>query len=194
MVPEEVPVKFTHGHLLPPILNITMIGLVELSALILLSTLASLGVSQGYYLLRQSQRALSSTEVIDARLSVSPAGGKPRRRARHPLGGRLEYVVGNRWSIGHLVDGSTHGWRVAGKPPSKKETVLALNIFLLVEPVPIMIDEAAVRWVRNSEFGLEVVRLSPEALERLTDYLARSYSTAESVTTAPSALITPCRD
>jgi hypothetical protein len=50
--------------------------------------------------------------------------------------------------------------------------MLSVNLFLPDQAMPIMIDEAVVRWTNGLEFGLELTQMKPDAASRLSDYLA----------------------
>jgi hypothetical protein len=154
-----------------------MISLVEFFIVASLGTLTAAGASHGYNLLRQprSRRAKSSfpsDRYEEADLPSFGAWHTPRRGPRHRMTCRIEYVQEDSYSIGMLVDISKEGWRATGRRPVVRGTVISVNVFLPNQPMPIMIDEAVVRWTNGLEFGLELQEMKPEAASRLSDYLA----------------------
>lgn len=154
-----------------------MISLVEFFIVASLGTLTAAGASHGYNLLRQPRRSRTKGSFPFDHYGESdpPSSGawhQPRRGPRHRVTCRIEYVQGDSCSIGTLVDISKEGWRATGRRPVVRGTVLSINVFLPNQPMPIMIDEAVVRWTNGLEFGLKLKEMKPEAASRLSDYLA----------------------
>lgn len=89
--------------------------------------------------------------------------------------GRIEYVQGDGWMMGTLLDISKAGWRATGPRPVARGTAMAVNLFLPDEPMPIMVDEAVVRWTDGLEFGLELRQMKPGEASRLSDYLTAHF-------------------
>ena len=73
---------------------------------------------------------------------------------------------------GIIKDLSLSGSYVTGTVPVSVGMVLALQIFVPGDPVPLLIDRAIVKWVKASEFGLDFDTLQPEVAERITKVIA----------------------
>lgn len=155
-----------------------MISLVEFCILASLGTLTAAGASHGYNQLRQprsGRRAAAASMTCQDEDSGRPSSGawhEPRREVRHRIRCRIEYIQGDVRSVGTLIDISDRGWRAIGRRSVGRGTVLSLNIFLPEQPIPIMIDNAVVRWTNGPEFGLELTHIKPESASRLSDYLS----------------------
>ncbi len=73
---------------------------------------------------------------------------------------------------GIIKDLSLSGSYVTGTVPVSVGMVLALQIFVPGDPVPLLIDRAIVKWIKASEFGLDFDTLQPEVAERITKVIA----------------------
>jgi hypothetical protein len=170
-----------------------MISLVEFFMIASFGTLTAAGASHGYHLLRQPRgnRAAAPSPSVQDGASDRPSAGAwhtPRQTSRHRVGYRMDYGTGMHCSIGKLVDISRQGWRVVGEQPVVKGTKLSVTMNLPGETMPIMIDEAMVRWTNGNEFGIELTRITPDAAARLSDYLTAHLPASEPV---PVAALSP---
>jgi hypothetical protein len=50
--------------------------------------------------------------------------------------------------------------------------VLSLRLYLQDQPTPLDVDQAIVRWTDNTEFGVELLSLRPDAATRLSGFLS----------------------
>lgn len=161
-----------------------MISLVEFFIIASLGTLTAAGASHGYQLLRQprGRRAAVPSLVGQDEESGQPSAGAwhtPRRGPRYRMTCRIEYVHDETYMIGTLVDISIAGWRASGPRPVARGTVMSVNVFLPDQPMPIMVDEAVVRWTSGLEFGLELTQMKPGEASRLSDYLTAHFPTGQ---------------
>ena len=70
---------------------------------------------------------------------------------------------------GQLKDLSLGGCRIQSAVNVPTGTKLELCIYTDNDPVPMIIDEAAVRWAQQGEFGLEFSSMRKDAQRRLTE-------------------------
>ncbi len=68
---------------------------------------------------------------------------------------------------GKIADLSKEGCAVKSEEPVPKGLYLRLWIFLPGEDSPLEVELASVRWSNDGRFGLEFIRMSVEAQERL---------------------------
>lgn len=68
---------------------------------------------------------------------------------------------------GNVVDLSQRGCCVQCKTPVHPGSTLTVRVHVLPEEPPITIQEAVVRWTRESRFGIEFLSLAPEEWVRL---------------------------
>jgi hypothetical protein len=161
-----------------------MISLVEFWLFASLGTLTAAGASRGYHRLRRHRHGTLRSS-IDVRLQGDegrpPAGAwhEPRWSARYRLSCRIEYIQDDLCSLGMLVDISKNGWRVTGQRAAAKGAVMSVNLFLPDEPMPVMIEQATVRWTDGLEFGLGLNKMRPEEAARLSDYLASRFPASQ---------------
>ncbi len=64
---------------------------------------------------------------------------------------------------------SVGGCKVHSKASVYIGRYLALDVFLRDEQTRLEVDQAAVRWAKEQEFGLEFISMRPEEEERLLD-------------------------
>ncbi len=67
---------------------------------------------------------------------------------------------------------SVGGCKVDSKASVYIGRYLALDVFLRDEQTRLMVDQAAVRWAKEQEFGLEFISMRPEEEERLRDVVS----------------------
>ena len=70
---------------------------------------------------------------------------------------------------GTVSDLSTGGCKVVSEASLYVGMYLALEICPLGQEATLKVDQAAVRWARKEEFGLEFTSMRPEEEERLRD-------------------------
>jgi PilZ domain-containing protein len=69
---------------------------------------------------------------------------------------------------GIIKDLSLSGSYIAGNVSVSVGMVLALQIFVPGDPVPLLIDRATVKWIKGSEFGVDFDTPHPTVAERIT--------------------------
>lgn len=70
---------------------------------------------------------------------------------------------------GQLKDLSVGGCRIQSPVTVPTGTKLELCIYTDNDPVPMIVDEAIVRWAQRGEFGLEFSAIRKDAQRRLTE-------------------------
>lgn len=80
---------------------------------------------------------------------------------------RVEYKHAHGEGGGILVNLSLEGCRIKGAPPFPCGTRLRLQLWLPDQSQPVKVDLAAVRWVKENEFGVRFITLLPDAQARL---------------------------
>jgi hypothetical protein len=155
-----------------------MISLIEFVSICGVASITAAGASQGLQFLRRTRGRQSEQEatVPEEELSGRPAPGawhEPRYGKRHTVHCRIEYIVDQTRHEGMLVDMSQRGWRAQGKHPIAKGTAMMVEILCSDTDQRITIEEALVRWTDGLEFGVEVIRISPESAATLSEYLTR---------------------
>jgi PilZ domain-containing protein len=73
---------------------------------------------------------------------------------------------------GKLLDLSIDGCRIEHARHLSINNYLSLRLTLAVNDPPILVDLAAVRWVRDKECGIQFLSLQPAQLLRLHKFLA----------------------
>lgn len=68
---------------------------------------------------------------------------------------------------GKVVDLSIRGCRISSMVEVQPGTTLELRIYVSDQEPPISVDQAVVRWCRNTHFGLEFATLRPNEWARL---------------------------
>jgi hypothetical protein len=170
-----------------------MISLMEFVSICGVASLTAAGASQGFQLLRRSHGQRSDERV---RLPVDETSGRPspgawhepREGKRHAMSCRIEYILDKTRHEGMLVDMSQRGWRAHGSQTVAKGTAMMVEILCADPAQRITIEEALVRWTDGLEFGVEVIRISPDSAARLSDYLNMHYPPEES---APVYALSP---
>ncbi len=101
-------------------------------------------------------------------------GNFPRRRLyrRIPVRCFVSYLAGDVRGIGTVSDLSLNGYRIEGNHPIDFGMTLTLRVFLPNDPKPLDVERTAVRWMNGLEFGLQIVRIAPEAEARLSEFVA----------------------
>ena len=73
---------------------------------------------------------------------------------------------------GIIKDLSLSGSYITGNTPVSVGMTLALQIFVPGDPAPLLIDRATVKWVKGSEFGVDLDSLQPQEAERITKVIS----------------------
>ena len=71
-------------------------------------------------------------------------------------------------AVGVVTDISPHGCRIRSTSPVSIGMPVRLLIEVPEEESPICVEQAAVRWVRGQQFGLEFVTFAKPEYERLS--------------------------
>ena len=69
---------------------------------------------------------------------------------------------------GRLIDLSLRGCRISSSTPVPNGTGLEMTVHLPDHDSPVQIESAGVRWANEGEFGVEFIRMQPEAQQRLS--------------------------
>jgi c-di-GMP-binding flagellar brake protein YcgR len=75
---------------------------------------------------------------------------------------------------GTLLDLSIEGCRMECAGELSINTYLSLRLPLVAAETPILVDLAAVRWVRETSCGIQFLSIQPPQLNRLQAFLASS--------------------
>lgn len=73
---------------------------------------------------------------------------------------------------GIIKDLSLSGSYITGNAPVSVGMVLALQIFVPGDPEPMLIDRATVKWIKESEFGVDFDTPPPNVAERITKVIS----------------------
>lgn len=73
---------------------------------------------------------------------------------------------------GIIKDLSLSGSYITGNAPVSVGMVLALQIFVPGDPEPLLIDRATVKWIKESEFGVDFDTPPPNVAERITKVIS----------------------
>ena len=170
-----------------------MISLLEFASICGVAGLTAAGASQGLHVLRRclGQRSDERASLPVEKPSGRPSQGawhEPREEKRHAVSCRIGYVLDKTRHEGMLIDMSRRGWRAYGSQPVAKGAAITVEILCTDPAQHITIEEALVRWTDGLEFGVEVIRISPDSAARLSDYLNMHYPPDES---APVYALSP---
>jgi hypothetical protein len=94
----------------------------------------------------------------------------PRVRVKFSV--TLSFSRGREAGEGTLANLSVGGAGVVSRKHVRQGDFLSLQIYAPGEEFPIVVQSAAVRWVRGGEFGVEFLKLTDEQRRRLNDLLA----------------------
>lgn len=72
---------------------------------------------------------------------------------------------------GTMIDLSVEGCRIRSEASVFTGDYLAMQLHLPDQDCPLRIDLAAVRWSIGQEFGVEIIRLSPDQQTRLRELI-----------------------
>ena len=93
-----------------------------------------------------------------------------RQKPRIPLQTSVTYLNREIQAKGLVVDASREGLRIESRHPVDVGVRLALVFYLSNEQEPVMIEDATVRWVCGSHFGVQFVKWSANAEARLGNF------------------------
>ena len=94
-----------------------------------------------------------------------------RIHARVMVHRRVEYRYAQGQGEGMLLNLSLQGCWIKGAPPFPCGTRLRLELWLLEQSQPVKVELAAVRWVKDDQFGVSFLNVSPDARARLKQVL-----------------------
>ena len=87
----------------------------------------------------------------------------PKRiHARIMVHQRVEYRYAQGQGEGMLLNLSLQGCRIKGAPPFPCGTRLRLELWLLEQSQPVKVELAAVRWVKDDQFGVSFLKMPPD--------------------------------
>jgi hypothetical protein len=112
-------------------------------------------------------------------------GDRPSKRLyrRIPVRCFVSYLAEDFMGTGTVSDLSINGYRIEGNHPIYLDRNLTLRVFLPNDPRPLDVERAAVRWMNGLEFGLQIVRIAPEAEARLNEFVATYLARTSSIST-----------
>ena len=84
----------------------------------------------------------------------------------------VRYVRDGIAGEGIIKDLSLSGSYITGNAPVSVGMVLGLQIFVPGDPVPLLIDHAIVKWVKESEFGVDFDTSQPKETQHITKIIA----------------------
>ena len=93
-----------------------------------------------------------------------------RHRPRIPLQTSVTYLTPEIQAKGLVIDASREGLRIESDDPVHVGMRLALVLFLPDDQEPVMIEDASVQWVRGNHFGVQFVKWSANAEDRLGSF------------------------
>ena len=96
-----------------------------------------------------------------------------RMYRRLPTAYRAVYLLNSSFLKGVVKDLSLNGFRVEGQSEIACNDTVMLRVWLPEGHGSIDIDQAVVRWVKNREFGIQIIALSNEADLRLALHVER---------------------
>jgi len=94
--------------------------------------------------------------------------GRPRVLVGYPASIQSDTGAGE----GVLLDLSPTGCRMRSDIAVNAGAYLALRIAVAQEPTPVAVEVSVVRWCKDGHFGVEFLRYSQGARERVTNLLA----------------------
>jgi hypothetical protein len=101
-------------------------------------------------------------------LSLNLADEKERRGRRIALSCRVFFFGDDDYEgEGRVLDISTNGCRISSDETLAVGKVLKLSLFLKDHQWPMRIDEAVVRWAKDSSYGLEFTSIRLAQRERI---------------------------
>ncbi len=96
-----------------------------------------------------------------------------RQSPRFPIHCPIAYAGGNLAGVGIVSNLSTGGCKVGSSTLVDTGANIELRIYITGAPqTPMKVDQAAVRWAKGQEFGLEFLTIGSEEEERLRRFLS----------------------
>ena len=90
-----------------------------------------------------------------------------RKHARVAVQRSVEYRHAQGQGDGMLMNLSLHGCGINGAPPFSGGTRLRLRLWLPDQALPVTVEQAIVRWVKDDSFGVSFLKVHPDAQARL---------------------------
>jgi hypothetical protein len=154
-----------------------MLSLVEFVMIVGVAIMTAAWISSEFWSVRAPRPTLSQ---LPASSDQEETAGRPSRGSWHsPRGAprysahyELEYLTSQGAGKGTLINLSREGWRIKSEQPVSRGTVLSLRLHLQDQPTPLDVDQAIVRWADSTEFGVELLNLSPDNATRLSEFLS----------------------
>jgi len=87
------------------------------------------------------------------------------------------YMSGNLVGKGVVTNLSCRGMRVLGDHAMTPGTELTIQLALEEEQAALEIERVVVRWVKEAEFGLDIVTIKPASAKRIAEVLAKQAGT-----------------
>lgn len=94
---------------------------------------------------------------------------QPRCRTRIPVGYPANIQSDTGTGEGVVLDLSPTGCRMRSNIDLNAGAYLALQIAVAREPSPLAVEVSVVRWIKDGHVGVEFLRYSQGARERVTD-------------------------
>lgn len=94
-----------------------------------------------------------------------------RSHSRVPVSCFLYYLGEGLVGTGKVRDLSVKGWRIEGDKPVAVGMKLTLRVFLPDQPQAFDIEGVIVQWVKEREFGLEIVSMNAIAEARIHEFV-----------------------
>ena len=117
-----------------------------------------------------------------------------RLGARVKVHRKVEYQHAQGKGEGILLDLSLKGCRIKGAYTGSSGTRLRLQLWLPDHSQPVKVEMAAVQWIKDNQFGVSFLKLSPDAQARLAQVFrllheAQEQPEARAIQIAPSASV-----
>ncbi len=94
-----------------------------------------------------------------------------RSASRFPVACPLYFLSDHFLGKGTATDLSPGGWRVEGDHRVATGMTLALRVCLPDQERPVHVEQAVVRWCRDLEFGLQILKINPGEQGRLAKFV-----------------------
>lgn len=117
-----------------------------------------------------------------------------RRHARVSVRRKVEFQHAQGKGEGILLDLSLKGCRIKGAYTGSSGTRLRLQLWLPDHSQPVKVEMAAVQWIKDNQFGVSFLTMSPDAQARLAQVFrslheAQHQPDARAIEVAPSAIV-----
>ena len=95
-----------------------------------------------------------------------------RKHPRAPFQCQISFSRQEMSEAGTVTNLSLGGCKVDSKASVYVDMYLTLQVYLPGHEIPLHVDQAVVRWLKEHEFGLEFISIWPEEQERLRRFVA----------------------